>query len=154
MSGIGFLGAGVIFVNNDAVRGLTTAATVWLSAALGMACGALIFSIGVVTLLLHYATVFIAGPLMNRISSSGRTLRAVIEYHAGQGVMPKILSIASAQGYKAAVTSTANIDTEEDPGVRIVMKFDGRMTQTELMASLSALPGVCAVDQIDRNDLD
>ena len=40
VSGIGFLGAGVIFVNNDTVRGLTTAATVWLSAAIGMACGA------------------------------------------------------------------------------------------------------------------
>lgn len=105
-------------------------------------------------LLLHYATVFIARSLMNRIPSSGRALRAVIEYHTGQGVIPRILSIASAQGHKAAVTSTANIDTEESPGVRIVMKFDGRMTQTELMASLSALPGVCAVDQIDRNDLD
>lgn len=87
------------------------------------------FSIGVVALLLRYATVFIAGPLMNRIPSSGRDLRVVIEYHAGQGVMPKILSIASAQGYKAAVTSTANIDAEEGPGVRIVMKFDGRMPQ-------------------------
>ena len=40
VSGIVFLGAGVIFVNNDTVRGLTTAATVWLSAAIGMACGA------------------------------------------------------------------------------------------------------------------
>ncbi|MEW6868438.1 MgtC/SapB family protein [Trueperella pyogenes] len=39
MSGIGFLGTGVIFVNNDAVRGLTTTATVRLSAALGWHAG-------------------------------------------------------------------------------------------------------------------
>ena len=40
VSGIGFLGAGVIFVNRDVVRGLTTAASIWLAAAIGMACGA------------------------------------------------------------------------------------------------------------------
>src|SRR3984957_18024660 len=40
ISGIGFIGSGVIFVRKDLVRGLTTAATVWLTAAVGMACGA------------------------------------------------------------------------------------------------------------------
>lgn len=40
VSGIGFLGAGVIFTRSQAVTGLTTAATIWLTAAVGMACGA------------------------------------------------------------------------------------------------------------------
>ena len=39
VSGVGFIGAGLIFVRKDAVRGLTTAAVVWLVAAIGMACG-------------------------------------------------------------------------------------------------------------------
>lgn len=39
VSGIGFIGGGLIFVRRDAVRGLTTAATVWLTCAIGMACG-------------------------------------------------------------------------------------------------------------------
>jgi putative Mg2+ transporter-C (MgtC) family protein len=39
-SGIGFIGAGLIFVREDKVNGLTTAATVWLVTAIGMACGA------------------------------------------------------------------------------------------------------------------
>lgn len=38
--GIGFIGAGLIFVGQDRVRGLTTAATVWLVTGIGMACGA------------------------------------------------------------------------------------------------------------------
>ena len=37
VSGIGFIGGGVIFVRKDLVRGLTTAATVWLTSAVGMA---------------------------------------------------------------------------------------------------------------------
>ena len=39
VTGIGFLGAGVIFKTDDRVKGLTTAATIWLSAALGMGIG-------------------------------------------------------------------------------------------------------------------
>jgi hypothetical protein len=38
VSGIGFIGGGVIFMRREIVRGLTTAASVWLTAALGMAC--------------------------------------------------------------------------------------------------------------------
>ena len=40
VTGIGFLGAGVIFVRRNIISGLTTAASVWVTAAVGMACGA------------------------------------------------------------------------------------------------------------------
>jgi putative Mg2+ transporter-C (MgtC) family protein len=40
VSGIGFIGAGLIFVRVEKVQGLTTAATVWLVTGVGMACGA------------------------------------------------------------------------------------------------------------------
>jgi putative Mg2+ transporter-C (MgtC) family protein len=40
VTGIGFLGGGVIFRASGSVRGLTTAASVWVAAAIGMACGA------------------------------------------------------------------------------------------------------------------
>src|ERR1700728_4106845 len=39
VTGIGFIGGGLIFVRRTNVRGLTTAAIVWLTAAIGMACG-------------------------------------------------------------------------------------------------------------------
>jgi putative Mg2+ transporter-C (MgtC) family protein len=39
MAGIGFIGAGVVLERNGRARGLTTAATVWVTAALGIACG-------------------------------------------------------------------------------------------------------------------
>jgi putative Mg2+ transporter-C (MgtC) family protein len=40
VTGIGFIGAGLIFVKGERVAGLTTAATVWLVTGVGMACGA------------------------------------------------------------------------------------------------------------------
>ena len=49
--GIGFIGAGLIFLKENAVRGLTTAAGVWAAAAIGMASGVGFFALAV------YATI-------------------------------------------------------------------------------------------------
>jgi putative Mg2+ transporter-C (MgtC) family protein len=40
VTGVGFLGAGAIFRDGPSVRGVTTASIIWISAAIGMACGA------------------------------------------------------------------------------------------------------------------
>lgn len=49
VSGIGFIGAGLIFVkNNNAVSGLTTAAGIWGTAGVGMAIGSGQFAFGIV----------------------------------------------------------------------------------------------------------
>jgi len=45
ITGISFLGAGVIFKNGNTVKGLTTAAGIWAMAAIGMACGAGMYSV-------------------------------------------------------------------------------------------------------------
>jgi putative Mg2+ transporter-C (MgtC) family protein len=39
VTGVGFLGAGLIFVRSDSVRGLTTVAAAWITAAVGAAAG-------------------------------------------------------------------------------------------------------------------
>lgn len=52
VSGIGFLGAGMIFVRGQAINGLTTAAGVWTTAAVGMAIGAKLYIIGISATLL------------------------------------------------------------------------------------------------------
>ena len=47
VSGISFLGAGVIFKNNGAVKGLTTAAGLWVTAGIGLAMGCGLYTVGV-----------------------------------------------------------------------------------------------------------
>jgi len=65
VSGIGFIGGGLIFVKKDIVRGLTTAATVWLTAAVGMACGAGLPILALVAFAGHMIVVLIF-PLLER----------------------------------------------------------------------------------------
>lgn len=54
VSGISFLGAGVIFKNNGAVKGLTTAAGIWVTAGIGLCIGTGLFTVGI------FSTVLIA----------------------------------------------------------------------------------------------
>ena len=56
VSGVGFLGAGTIFRTPSTVRGLTTAASIWLVAAIGMLIGAGMYALAVFTTILGYAT--------------------------------------------------------------------------------------------------
>ena len=50
--GVGFIGTGLIAFNQNRVQGLTTAAGLWVSAAIGMAVGYRLYAIGIVTTLL------------------------------------------------------------------------------------------------------
>lgn len=47
VSGIGFIGAGVIIFQKNAVRGVTTAAGLWVAAAIGLACGAGMYPVAI-----------------------------------------------------------------------------------------------------------
>lgn len=52
VSGIGFIGAGLIFLQGDKVQGLTTAAGLWVTAAIGMAVGIQMYNVAAVATLL------------------------------------------------------------------------------------------------------
>lgn len=52
VSGIGFIGAGAIMVNRQAVHGLTTAAGIWVAAGIGMAVASGMYAIGIATTLI------------------------------------------------------------------------------------------------------
>jgi putative Mg2+ transporter-C (MgtC) family protein len=52
VTGVGFLGAGAIIQDRGGVHGLTTAATIWLVASIGMACGARFYQLALITTLL------------------------------------------------------------------------------------------------------
>jgi len=48
VAGVGFLGAGAIIHNNGSIKGLTTASTIWLVMAIGLACGSMNFILAII----------------------------------------------------------------------------------------------------------
>ena len=60
VTGIGFLGAGMIFIKNQSINGLTTAAGIWTTAGIGMAIGTNLYLAGAIaTLLVFIVQVFL-----------------------------------------------------------------------------------------------
>lgn len=52
VTGIGFIGAGIIIFQKHAVRGLTTAAGLWVTSAIGLACGSGLYFLAFITMIL------------------------------------------------------------------------------------------------------
>ena len=76
VTGIGFLGAGTILRNRDGVHGLTTAATVWVNAALGVAAGGGLYRLAIIGGTIVLAVLLVLGPIEAAIemkSGSKRT---------------------------------------------------------------------------------
>jgi len=73
VSGIGFLGAGVIMKDGMNVRGLNTAATLWCSAAVGVGCGAGFFALAALVAGLIVVVNIVVRPLVAAIDRSPRS---------------------------------------------------------------------------------
>lgn len=70
VSGIGFLGAGTIIFQKNVVRGLTTAAGLWVTAAIGLACGTGMYLPAIVTTLMVLIGLEILSAVIPRVSTS------------------------------------------------------------------------------------
>ena len=89
ITGVSFLGAGVIFVRGGSVKGLTTAAGIWATAAIGLALGAGMYTVGVLcTALMILLQIALHKFLPGDMQSSKELLLVISkDYHT---VMPKI----------------------------------------------------------------
>lgn len=79
VTGIGFIGAGTIILQKQAVRGLTTAAGLWVTAAIGLACGNGMFLIAGITTVLVLVSLGVINVYMPYFSQKERTITFAVE---------------------------------------------------------------------------
>jgi putative Mg2+ transporter-C (MgtC) family protein len=135
-SGVGFLGAGAIIREGLSVRGLTTAATLWVVAAIGMACGAGWYGPALITTLL---TILALGPLriaaykwLGRLKPEEN--RLIVELREGQPVGPFLALLDDIQHFEL----TEELD-------RRVLQLELKHIDEELVSKLSDLDYVIGV---------
>ncbi|CAM4035481.1 MgtC/SapB family protein [Helcobacillus massiliensis] len=145
VSGIGFLGAGVIFKGRNVVRGLTTAATVWVSAAVGMACGAGMLSLAAVVTFLHLFTLFVVAPIVKRIPDPDRKRQLFVSYRDGEGVLRDVRATATDMGFSSSIICSRRIDDPNGRRIDMDIQFHGQRPQQHLMAPLMEVDGVLQV---------
>jgi len=144
VSGIGFLGAGVIFVRKGAVSGLTTAASIWVTAAVGMACGAGMPVIAAVATALHLLTVGGLTALGRRIAPDVPEPVVTVRYRRGRNVLRQVLSLSAAAGYHSALEEMVD---DGAAGCReFTLRFAGDVSELPyLVGQLAAIDGVESV---------
>lgn len=152
VSGIGFIGAGVIFVRQNIISGLTTAASIWVTAAVGMACGAGMPVIAALTVLLYVVAVTLVTAMVRKLPQHGHTRLYSLRYADGHGILRDILSTASDLGYEAALAH-AKRQGDPNPVVEATMRFTRRQQSAdeELFRRLSEIDGVHEVRSVQQD---
>jgi putative Mg2+ transporter-C (MgtC) family protein len=163
VSGVGFLGAGLIFVRRDSVRGLTTAASIWVTAAIGSASGAGLAILALLTVGIYFLIVLAFPIAVRRLPRSATAISALqVRYPDGHGILREILTEATSRGFAIDDVATESLGSRQsseghndrDPGnpmVRVTLHVHGRQPVTELAAALSELEHVDAVLASDAN---
>ncbi|WP_255257414.1 MgtC/SapB family protein [Curtobacterium sp. 314Chir4.1] len=153
VSGVGFLGAGLILTRRGAVRGLTTAAAVWETAAIGMAAGAGLWLLALVVTALHFVVVFGYTAIVWTLSrSTEQSMTLDVVYDAGRGVLPDVLALVTAGGWRVARLVRQDTDRADATAVRIDVA--GRSEGSLLVARIGEVDGVRIVDPSAADDLE
>lgn len=157
VSGIGFIGAGLIFVRRDSVKGLTTAAGVWLTAAIGAAAGASMVLPATAVTVAYFFVVFGLTPLARRLPASPWAPSAIqVEYEDGRGVLRKVLATCTARDFKVADVKVNRSGGDSDEGggrVSLALEVLGRGSVAGLAAELDDIEGVSGVSAGDVNEI-
>jgi putative Mg2+ transporter-C (MgtC) family protein len=145
VTGIGFIGGGLIFVRREDVRGLTTAAGVWMAAAVGMAAGGNLPVLATLTTVL-YLVVSLGYPRITSRLSSGRSPASVrLTYLDGKGLLRQLISNCHEHGFAVSGLEVEHGDGQGPRSVTVRLELRGRGSVTELAGELDAVDGVLAV---------
>jgi putative Mg2+ transporter-C (MgtC) family protein len=143
VSGIGFIGAGAIIRDRGEIRGVTTAAALWVSAALGMAAGARLFDATAVGVL----AVLIALVGLRSLRERGlrrlthRNQRISASYERGHGTLGPLIAAVEAGGGQL---QRLHIDDADDKIRHVELEVSTRNHDDlrEQVAMLTDLPEI------------
>jgi putative Mg2+ transporter-C (MgtC) family protein len=160
VTGVGFLGAGLIFVRRDAVRGLTTAAGIWVTAAVGSAAAAGLPILAVLTTGIYLLVTLVFPVVTRRLPRSSTAVSALrVRYPDGRGILRRILRAATELGFAINDVETRTQRPSGGPDARpamveVTLHVHGKRSVHDLAAALSELEEVEAVVATDVNALD
>ncbi|MFF9905074.1 MgtC/SapB family protein [Streptomyces olivaceus] len=154
VSGIGFIGGGLIFVRRDAVRGLTTAATVWLTCAIGMACGGGLPLLVLATTALHFLVVRGYPLLSSRLvpGAAASAVEARLTYLTGTALLPRLMETCTRRGFRIVQVKVERLPGRTEGAARVVLQLEGPDDTSGLASELFQDDGVIDVEMTAAAD--
>lgn len=136
VSGVGFLGAGAILNNGLDVKGLTTAATIWVAMAIGLACGSGNFIIASIGFIISFVSLIVLHKVDKWIA--GRNPGVMIILPSDKPSLKEIIMIASRYNISIRDTHTELVSYQENSAIRITLRcaFASKQTITSFADEL------------------
>lgn len=150
VSGIGFLGAGTILVTGrNQIKGLTTAATLWVASCMGMAFGAGYLSVGFVCFILVLIANLLLMHLSTRVEENSRYVSLYIEVEETNGIK-KLRKSFKEMGYQITSMNKTKDKTLSgtDTALMIDLDFKKRHSHLKLIDDLNNLDFVSYVEEV------
>jgi putative Mg2+ transporter-C (MgtC) family protein len=145
VTGIGFLGAGAILRSGMSVRGLTTAASLWVVAAVGLAAGAGAYVLAGATTVITLLALLVLRPVRSWLVRGLKQEREEFVIQAG----PELELDDLVRLVKGSVDQIDHVRVEEEEGVRhvvLVVKLPAGRRPEDVLELLTDAPGVRNVD--------
>lgn len=142
VTGVGFLGAGVIFRTGTSVKGLTTAAGIWATSAVGLAFGAGLYLIGWLTTIFIVSIQF----LMHRlnIGADAYTSQDIsLQFHDCPQVREQLFAMLEERGALISGCSTRRLDNG-DMSYHLCIHIRRPIQAVELQAMMDSYPQITA----------
>lgn len=150
VSGIGFLGAGTILVTGKKqIKGLSTAATLWVTACMGMAIGAGFLNAGILTFLLIVFANVVLLQISDRVENNSKYMSIYIEVPKNRGVN-KLTNAINEQGFSimSMEKSKEKPLQSSDAGLIIDIALDRKRSHKELISMFNNLDYVNYVEEV------
>ena len=142
MTGIGFLGAGVIFKEGLSVRGLTTAASIWITAAIGILIGIGLYLPAVAATVLTLATLTVFRWLENRLPSQSYAHHAIRFDRNDVMSEADLRALLASHNFSIANLSYRTTDDGKTFEYRMIIRTTNERNHATLANALLRLPRV------------
>ena len=151
VAGVGFIGAGAIIVtNHQRVKGLTTAAGLWVAAIVGLALGAGFYEGGIWVTVLVLVAELVLSKLERRIVKRTPEVDLYLEYSHKQS-LDAVMQYLKANRIRMTDLEVTRLEGRED-GVSacavVTLRLPGKMKPEEVSRGLNAIGGITAVDEL------
>ncbi len=140
VTGIGFLGAGTIFLRKDLVRGLTTAATIWAVAAIGMAAGTSQYTVALFTTLLILSVLMVLKPIEKRFFKRPSEALVSVVVPRGEGEIERVRAALAAIGAFPMSIRIHELNDSDDR-LEIDVGLPAHRTTSDLLRQLRTMEG-------------
>ena len=149
VSGIGFLGAGTIIVTKRSqIKGLTTAAGLWSSAAVGLALGAGFYEAAVVAGVMIYFVMTVLQQWDKRVHRRSQYLDIYLEYSSKIGVATILKPIREKDLYIDSIDTYPSDFSENASALILSLKLPKRILHSTILADLQAIEGVIYIREL------